>query len=104
MIGNNSADYSATVPEDLPRLVNTCLITHDVKTLVDFYELILMRKAERSGSDYAEFPTGVGVLAIFSAEAQSGIFLDRQKRRRTRASSWNFRLEMSIKSIAGCKV
>jgi uncharacterized glyoxalase superfamily protein PhnB len=70
MIGNHGADNSPTVPEHLPRLVNTCLITHDVKTLVDFYELILMRKAERSGSDYAEFPTGAGVLAIFSAEAQ----------------------------------
>jgi hypothetical protein len=27
-------------------------------------------KAKWSGKSYAEFPTGVGVLAIFSAEAQ----------------------------------
>ncbi len=54
----------------LPRLVNTCLITSNVKRLVQFYEPILMLKANRSGEDYAEFATGVGVLAIFSAEAQ----------------------------------
>jgi len=29
-----------------------------------------MLKAQRSGKDYAEFHTGVGVLAIFSAYAQ----------------------------------
>jgi catechol 2,3-dioxygenase-like lactoylglutathione lyase family enzyme len=64
-IGNNPTD-----PDRLPKLVNTCLITPNVKRLVDFYELILMRKAERSGPDYAEFPAGAGVLAIFSAETQ----------------------------------
>jgi len=68
--GHERTGKNAAVPEHLPRLVNTCLITHDVKRLVDFYELILMRKAEKSGADYAEFPTGTGVLAIFSEEAQ----------------------------------
>ena len=53
-----------------PTLVNTCLITKDVKRLVNFYELILAFKAKRTGEDYAEFPTGVGVLAIFSEDAQ----------------------------------
>ena len=53
-----------------PRLVNTCVITKDVKQLVGFYESVLMLKARWSGEDYAEFPTGVGTLAIFSAEAQ----------------------------------
>jgi catechol 2,3-dioxygenase-like lactoylglutathione lyase family enzyme len=43
---------------------------HNVKQLVDFYESILVLKAKWSGENYAEFPTGVGVLAIFSAEAQ----------------------------------
>jgi uncharacterized glyoxalase superfamily protein PhnB len=46
------------------------LITNNVKRLVDFYEPILATKAKWSGEDYAEFPTGAGVLAIFSAEAQ----------------------------------
>jgi catechol 2,3-dioxygenase-like lactoylglutathione lyase family enzyme len=57
-------------PGSSPKLVNTCLITSDVKRLVEFYEPILVLKAKRTGEDYAEFPTGVGVLAIFSEDAQ----------------------------------
>jgi uncharacterized glyoxalase superfamily protein PhnB len=53
-----------------PALVNTCLITKNVSALVKFYASILKRDAQMSGEDYAEFRTGVGVLAIFSAEAQ----------------------------------
>jgi len=37
---------------------------------VEFYERILQRKAKRAGGDYAEFVTGAGTLAIFSADAQ----------------------------------
>jgi catechol 2,3-dioxygenase-like lactoylglutathione lyase family enzyme len=51
-------------------LVNTCLITADVKRLVSFYEPVLGIKAQWSGPDYAEFRTGQGVLAIFAASAQ----------------------------------
>jgi len=53
-----------------PALTNICLITKDMKRLVDFYEPILSLKAKRSSEDYAELPTGLGVLAIFSAKAQ----------------------------------
>ena len=53
-----------------PALINTCLITGDVKRLVSFCESVLQQKASWSGEDYAEFRTGVGVLAIFSAQAQ----------------------------------
>ena len=53
-----------------PILVNTCLITDNVGRLVQFYEPILALKAQRFGKDYAEFQTGAGVLAIFSAAAQ----------------------------------
>jgi catechol 2,3-dioxygenase-like lactoylglutathione lyase family enzyme len=53
-----------------PQLVNTCLITKDVNRLVEFYEPILALVAKKAGGDYAEFPTGVGVLAIFSQDAQ----------------------------------
>jgi catechol 2,3-dioxygenase-like lactoylglutathione lyase family enzyme len=52
------------------QLVNTCLITADVQRLVRFYEPILSMQAVWSGQDYAEFRTGVGVLAIFSSAAQ----------------------------------
>jgi uncharacterized glyoxalase superfamily protein PhnB len=51
-------------------LVNTCLITANVDRLVHFYEPILAQNAQRSGKDYAEFRTGAGVLAVFSAAAQ----------------------------------
>jgi uncharacterized glyoxalase superfamily protein PhnB len=57
-------------PAHIPTLMNICLITNNVKRLVDFYEPILAVRAKWSGRDYAEFPTGVGVLAIFSQEAQ----------------------------------
>jgi uncharacterized glyoxalase superfamily protein PhnB len=53
-----------------PQLINTCLITSNVRQLVAFYEPVLQAKAEWSGPDYAEFHTGGGVLAIFSAQAQ----------------------------------
>ncbi len=53
-----------------PMLMHTCLITNNVKQLVDFYEPVLAVKANWSGEAYAEFPTGVGLLAIFSADAQ----------------------------------
>jgi catechol 2,3-dioxygenase-like lactoylglutathione lyase family enzyme len=53
-----------------PRLINTCLITPNVNQLVAFYEAVLKLKAERSSEDYAEFRTGAGVLAIFSAASQ----------------------------------
>jgi uncharacterized glyoxalase superfamily protein PhnB len=63
-------DHKAPDPDHLSRLVNTCLITNDVKRLVEFYEPVLEPKAKGSGEDYAEFATSVGVLAIFSAKAQ----------------------------------
>ncbi len=53
-----------------PRLINTCLITENISQLIRFYEPILELKAQRSGEDYAEFRTGTGVLAVFSAAAQ----------------------------------
>ena len=57
-------------PASPPVLINTCLMTSDVDRLIAFYEPVLQIKAERTGKDYAEFHTGTGVLAIFSAEAQ----------------------------------
>ena len=53
-----------------PVLVNTCLITSRFRQLVDFYQRALRVSAHVTDGVYAEFPTGAGVLAIFSAEAQ----------------------------------
>jgi catechol 2,3-dioxygenase-like lactoylglutathione lyase family enzyme len=54
----------------LPMLAHTCLITNNIRRLVDFYEPILELKAQWSGDDYAELHSGSGVLAIFAAAAQ----------------------------------
>jgi catechol 2,3-dioxygenase-like lactoylglutathione lyase family enzyme len=75
-IAGGSANRGLTTtrqPSDsssVPKLMHACLITNNVNQLVEFYEPILMLKAQKSGEDYAEFRTGVGVLALFSARAQ----------------------------------
>ena len=53
-----------------PVLMNICLRTTDVGRMVQFYESILGVRAKRTGEQYAEFRTGVGVLAIFASDAQ----------------------------------
>lgn len=57
-------------PQTSPALINTCLITNDVARLVEFYRRVLHIPPKTASPEYAEFRTGVGVLAIFSAEAQ----------------------------------
>jgi catechol 2,3-dioxygenase-like lactoylglutathione lyase family enzyme len=69
-IGWSSAQRKPTADTGVPTLVNTCLFTNDVNRLVKFYEPILGLKAKRPDETYAEFSTGVGVLAIFSREAE----------------------------------
>ena len=53
-----------------PALINTCIITSDMAQLLEFYSRVLDMTPVVTGSDYAEFRTQVGVLAIFSAQAQ----------------------------------
>jgi catechol 2,3-dioxygenase-like lactoylglutathione lyase family enzyme len=67
--GNPQAAGGDSAPAS-PALINTCLITNDVARLAEFYRLVLRIPPKTSGAEYAEFPTGVGVLAIFSAKAQ----------------------------------
>lgn len=59
-----------TEPKGGPVLVNACVISDNIKGLVEFYGAVLQQKARWSGDNYVEFPTGVGVLAIFSSSAQ----------------------------------
>jgi uncharacterized glyoxalase superfamily protein PhnB len=59
-----------TVASEHPVLINTCLISKDVKTLAAFYQQVLKLEPQFSGGNYAEFRTGAGVLAIFDAAAQ----------------------------------
>src|SRR5215467_13817324 len=53
-----------------PSLINTCLITKNVSQLTEFYQRVLQIAPTQVSKQYAEFHTGVGVLALFSAEAQ----------------------------------
>jgi catechol 2,3-dioxygenase-like lactoylglutathione lyase family enzyme len=76
-----------------PALLHTCLITSNVKRLVEFYEPVLNLKAKWSGDDYAEFATGVGVLAIFSAEAQEKYIPGSADAAKNRSSILEFRVE-----------
>jgi len=80
-------------PARLPSLVKTCLITGDVKRLVEFYELILEQKAKWSGADYAEFSSDAGVLAIFSAEAQEKYIPRSAETARNRSVILEFRVD-----------
>lgn len=67
----SQAQKSASQPvRSTPTLINTCLITRNVEQLTNFYGKVLRISAQKSSEEYAEFPTGVGVLAIFSARAQ----------------------------------
>lgn len=52
------------------KLTHSCIITEHVKALSDFYTEILQIEPQAYGDDYAEFPTGGGVLSIFSFKAQ----------------------------------
>ena len=66
-----AARQASPKPESLsPSLIDVCLITTDVPRLVDFYSRALRITPKLTGTVYAEFSTGVGILAIFSAEAQ----------------------------------
>jgi catechol 2,3-dioxygenase-like lactoylglutathione lyase family enzyme len=51
-------------------LRQTCLITRNFAQLVQFYREVLRIQPKPEGAEYAEFRTGIGTLAIFSAEAQ----------------------------------
>ena len=44
-------DNPTPEPKRPPRLVNTCVITNNVKRLVEFYEPILLLKAKWTGED-----------------------------------------------------
>lgn len=86
-VASSSSDSGRT-----PVLVNTCLITSNVKQLVQFYEPVLGLQAQWSGEDYAEFHTGVGVLAIFSFAAQQRYIPDVAEPGKNRSVILEFRV------------
>lgn len=74
-------------------LTNICLITDNVKRLVDFYEPVLAVKAKWTGPDYAELPTaGGGFVAIFSAKAQENYIPGSAEPAKNRSAILEFRV------------
>ena len=73
-------------------LVNTCLITSNVRQLAEFYEPVLGLKATWSSEEYAEFHTGVGVLAIFSFAAQERYIPNATEPGKNRSAILEFRV------------
>ena len=65
-----SSGRPSQATDQAPVLVNTCLITSNVRQLATFYERVLQIKPREISEVYVEFPTAAGVLAIFAAEAQ----------------------------------
>lgn len=76
-----------------PRLINTCLITDNIDQLVTFYEKVLGIKAQRAGTEYAEFRTGVGVLAIFSGKAQQAYIPGSAEAGKNRSAILEFKVD-----------
>ena len=72
LLAEMSTGIRAGAPVEVakPVLTNTCLISGRFQELVDFYQHVLGISPRVVNGDYAEFPTGAGVLAIFSADAQ----------------------------------
>jgi hypothetical protein len=103
---NSQATGQAPVDDTVPvaRLVNTCLITANVDRLVQFYEPILGLKPHRSGKDYAEFHTGAGVLAVYSAAAQEKYISGSVEAAKNRSVILEFRVMMSTRNIADFRV
>jgi len=98
--GNPQAPNSE---DSAPRLINTCLITNDVPRLVEFYHRVLRIQPKTTGADYAEFPTGAGVLAIFSATAQEKYIPHSAEPANNRSAILEFRVDDVDKEYARLK-
>ena len=66
----SESSRSQPIPNTVPALINTCLITSDVDRLAAFYAEVLKMKPHKIDATYVDFRTGTGVLALFAAEAQ----------------------------------
>jgi len=65
-----ASGQSRSTSNQAPVLVNTCLITNDVKRLAAFYTQVLQMQPHQAADNYFEFRTSAGVLALFAADAQ----------------------------------
>ena len=94
---------SAAVVNQSRMLINTCLITNDVTRLVEFYRRVLLIPPKTASTEYADFPTGVGVLAIFSAKAQEKYIPGSAEPASNRSAILEFRVDDVDKEYARLK-
>lgn len=87
----NGASGTVSTETSTRDLVNTCLITNDVTRLVDFYKQVLEVPPKPDTDNYAEFHTGMGVLAIFSAIAQEKYIPRSAEPEKTRVRFWSLK-------------
>jgi hypothetical protein len=81
---------------EIPVLQSTCLITADLRRLVEFYEPLLNRKANWSGEDYAEFPRERACWQSSRPRPRRSTTPARANRQRIVASFWNSKLRTSM--------
>jgi catechol 2,3-dioxygenase-like lactoylglutathione lyase family enzyme len=67
---NSPVNAAQEAPPAGAVLINTCLITNDVRGLTTFYAQVLQTEPHKEGENYVEFRTSTGVLALFAADAQ----------------------------------
>ena len=92
LTGELRPSVAAQAPAN-PTLINTCLITDNLDQLVTFYEKVLGIKAQRAGTEHAEFHSGVGVLAIFSGKAQQAYIPGSAEAGKNRSAILEFKVD-----------
>src|SRR5579859_221290 len=75
-----------------PVLINTCLITKDVRGLAAFYAQVLQIEPHKASESYVEFRTNAGVLALFAADAQESYIPGAATPGQNRSSILEFRV------------
>lgn len=75
------------------KLTHSCIITQNVQTLAAFYKEVLQIEPQFYGDDYVEFPTGIGVLSIFSLNAHEELAKDSAKPASNRCLELEFNVD-----------
>jgi catechol 2,3-dioxygenase-like lactoylglutathione lyase family enzyme len=93
MPSRSKVEVSPPAEVTTPVLINTCLITSDVKRLAAFYTQALQVEPQWSGDNYTEFRTGPAVLALFAADAQEKYIPGAAKPAQNQSAILEFRVD-----------
>lgn len=89
---SSASQAHVTVWRSNPVLVNSCVVTSHLKLLVEFYRHVLTLEPRTLTPEYAEFATGAGVVALFSAKAQEAYIPGSAKAEQNRSIILEFRV------------